>query len=64
MVTRRGWERGPISHTVTLSRSEGSVAPDVEMLRSAQHDSTVTHTASWINVLHCIFGPLDGFPNT
>jgi hypothetical protein len=33
-----------MSHTVTLSRSEGSAALGKEMLRCAQHDSTVTHT--------------------
>ena len=31
---------------VTLSRSEGSVALGSEMLRCAQHDRVVTHTAS------------------
>jgi len=33
-------------YTVTLSRSEGSASMGREMLRFAQHDSTVTHTAS------------------
>jgi hypothetical protein len=28
-----------------------------EMLRCAQHDSAVTHTDSWINVLNFIIGP-------
>ena len=27
------------------------------MLRYAQHDSAVTHTDSWINLLNCIIGP-------
>ena len=44
-------------HSVTLSRSEGSVALGVEMLRCAQHDSAVTHTDTWINVFMCIIGP-------
>jgi hypothetical protein len=34
-------EIGP--YTVTLSRSEGSVALGVEMLRCAQHDNAATH---------------------
>ena len=29
-----------------------------EMLRCAQHDSAVTHTASWINLLNCIIAPI------
>src|SRR5213596_2853609 len=45
--------------------SEGSVALGSEMLRGvdtersecAQHDSAVTHTDSWINLLNCIIGP-------
>jgi hypothetical protein len=43
---------GPNTHqpemplNVTLSRSEGSVSPDVGMHRCAQHDSMVTHVAS------------------
>jgi hypothetical protein len=49
-------------HTVTLSRSEGSVARGVEMLRCAQHDSVVTHTNAWINLLMCIIGPLSRYP--
>jgi hypothetical protein len=44
--------------SVTLSRSEGSVPLGVEMLRFAQHDSTVTYTASRINVFHCIIAPI------
>ena len=55
-------EIGP--STVTLSRSEGSVALGVEMLRGvypersegAQHDKAATHTASWINLSNCIIG--------
>jgi len=47
-------------------RSEGSVALGSEMLRGvyaersacAQHDSALTHTDSWINLLNCIIGPL------
>jgi hypothetical protein len=31
---------------VTLSRSEGSLSLSLEMLRSAQHDSIVSHAAS------------------
>jgi hypothetical protein len=31
------------SYTVTLSRSERSVALGVEMLRCAQHDNATTH---------------------
>jgi len=51
-------EIGP--STITLSRSEGSVALGREMLRFAQHDSTVTHTASWIriNMLHYMIAPI------
>src|SRR6266571_8614670 len=49
---------------VTLSRSEGSVALGSEMLRGvytersecAQHDSAVTHTDSWMNLLNFING--------
>src|SRR6266496_1313287 len=45
--------------------SEGSVALGSEMLRGvytersacAQHDSAVTHTDSWINLLNCIIAP-------
>jgi hypothetical protein len=52
--------------SVTLSRSEGSLSIALEMLRGvypersecAQHDSAVTHTASWINVFHCMIGPI------
>jgi len=47
-------EIGP--STVTLSRSEGSVAQGVEMLRCAQHDSAVTHKDSWIHLLKGISG--------
>ena len=41
---------------------EGSVALGTEMLRCAQHDSPVTHTDAWINVLKFIIGPLGDYP--
>jgi hypothetical protein len=43
--------------TVTLSRSEGSVALGVEMLRYAQHDRAVTQTDARINVFMCMISP-------
>jgi hypothetical protein len=39
------------SFRASSERCEGSVALGVEMLRCAQHDSAVTHTASWIILL-------------
>ena len=39
------------SFRASSERSEGSVAMGREMLRCAQHDSAVTHTDSWINLL-------------
>src|SRR5207247_4379434 len=45
------------SFRASSERSEGSVALGREMLRCAQQDSAVTHTASWINLLKCIIGP-------
>jgi hypothetical protein len=47
-----------LSPTVTLSRSEGSIALGSEMLRCAQHDSAVTHTNAWIKVFMCILWSL------
>ena len=44
--------------SVTLSRSEGSVALDCEMLSAAMHDRAVTHTYTWINLFMCIIGAL------
>ena len=52
-------------HSVTLSRSEGSVALGFELLRGvytehsecAQHDRAVTPTNAWINVFMCIIAP-------
>jgi hypothetical protein len=36
-------------HTVTLSRSEGSIALATEMLSCPQGDSAITDTNAWIN---------------
>src|SRR2546428_9115475 len=44
-------------------RSEGSVALGSEMLRCTQHDSAVTHTASWIHLLNFIIGPRGNLPH-
>jgi len=44
--------------SVTLSRSEGSVALDCEMLSAAMHDRAVTHTYTRINLFMCIIGAL------
>src|SRR6266581_2309392 len=46
-----------------LSRSEGSVAMGSEMLRCTQHDSAVTHTDSWMNLLNFIIGPRGNLPH-
>ncbi len=48
------WSRLLLPTGVTLSRSEGSVVLGVEMLRCAQHDKAVIHTAAWINVFMCM----------
>ncbi|HEY6410773.1 MAG TPA: hypothetical protein VIY29_25245 [Ktedonobacteraceae bacterium] len=42
---------------VTLSRSEGSLALGVELLRYAQHDRTLTQTHARITVFLCSIGP-------
>jgi hypothetical protein len=44
-------------HSVTLSRSEGSVALGRQMLRCTQHDRAVTYTNAWIKVFMCIIAP-------
>jgi hypothetical protein len=65
-VSKKTTDGGIGPSTVTLSRSEGSVSLGVEMLRGvytersecAQHNSTVTHMASWINVFHCMIATI------
>jgi hypothetical protein len=46
------------SFRASSERSEGSVAKGREMRRCAQHDSAVTLTNAWINVLIYIIGTL------
>ncbi len=49
---KTGDEIGPA--IVTLSEAKGLSRGAARCFAAAQHDRAVIHTASWINVLHCI----------